>query len=82
MLWCSEYHGHHHLPAANTMLQMRGLKFTALCMAQEGKKKAGLGKKGQWLNLRTGAVLSARETALLQVPATGEVPFMIIFLLI
>lgn len=69
------------------MLQTaRGLKFTAFCTAQWGKKKkkkAGLGKKGQWLNLRTGAILPARETALLkQVPVTGEVPFMIIFLLI
>lgn len=68
------------------MLQTaRGLKFTGLCTAQQGKKKKkkGLGKKGQWLNLRTGAVLSARETALLkQVPVTGEVPFMIIFRLI
>lgn len=66
------------------MLQMRGFKIHWFVYGPNGaKKKAELLKKGQWLNLRAGAVVSARETALLkQVPVTGEVPFMIIFLLI
>lgn len=76
--------GHHHFTSCEHNAANERFQNSLVCVwPQWGKKKAELLKKGQWLNLRAGAVVSARETALLkQVPVTGEVPFMIIFLLI